>query len=502
MITLLCAILLTSPAALEAAGALPAPLVAQDPNPDYDKRLAEAKGDAAKLWELHLWCLEQERRDLSKATLLLIIEADPEHQEARKVLGHRAYDGKWFESYSALSKYRREEEKRMLDQGGLVRFNDGWARPEDIPFLRMGWTKDEKSGVWLDPTAMERAADDERKQAGGWKRQDMTWISPDEVAKIDQNLWKCGDKWLPIEEANAYHSQLFQWWEQPGEHVIALGTLPRQQMDWARWWADQSYPDLVRALGVEPRTKPSFLVLNSLQQYNIFAGGDPALGIRGTEISGSSALHFAYFAEAWVDGSTQPPVYRGQGVCFWDVNDEKLTNWGQYAVRHAAAHSYMEAIDPSWDTISQAFVNPENLQIATFWNEKKIPRWLRYGIASYCERYSRDPSAQSGADPWAFRAWSVQNLRAGGPLDELPVIFAMNLDAADAVGSIRRIHEAGLIVSYILDGDNAALKGAHEAFKAALASGKGQAEAATALQDAVTANLEQLKAYGKFEEGL
>ena len=469
MVTLILASMLATPA-VAPQPVLAAPLApsAQDANPEYDKRLAAAGKDAAALWALHEWCLEQERKDLSKSTLLLIIEVEPDHEEARKALSHRAYDGKWFESYSALSKYRRDEEKRMLEEEGLVRFNDGWARPEDIPFLRMGWAKDEASGVWMDPHEVAEAEVATRKTANGWKQQDTTWVSPDEFELMDQGLFKCGEQWLPVEKANEYHAQLFQWWEHPGVHYIALGTLPRPQMEWARWWADESYPDLVRALGVEPRKRPSFLVLNTLAQYNTFAAGDQNLGLPPTEISGSSSVHFAYFAEAWVDGRVQPPAYRGQGVCFWDINDPNLVPWGQYAVRHAAAQSYMEAIDPSWDTISQAYTNPQALQVNTFWNEKKIPRWLRYGIASFCERYTRDPSATGEDDPMRIRAWAMKELRAGGDLEELDVIFAMNLDSGDPGGSVRRMHEAGLIVSFILDGGCAPVKSAHNAFTQAM----------------------------------
>ena len=51
------------------------------------------------------------------------------------------YDDKWFESYAALSKYKREEAQRMLDEHGLVRHGDDWVPEVDLPYLRMGWVK-------------------------------------------------------------------------------------------------------------------------------------------------------------------------------------------------------------------------------------------------------------------------------------------------------------------------------------------------------------------------
>lgn len=503
MLTLLAASLLVLPAVpapTSATAFAQEPAPAPEKSPEYDAKLAEAGNDAAKLWALHEWCIAQERRDLSKATLLKLIEVEPDHAEARKQLGHREYDGKWFESYSALSKYRREEEKRMLEEEGLVRFNDGWARPEDIPYLRMGWTKDEATGTWLDPHEVAEAEVVTRRTANGWKLQDTTWVSPDEFELMEKGQWKCGEQWLETPKANEFHSQLYQWWELPGERFIAMGTLPRESMEWARWYADQAYGDLVRAIGLEPRKKPSFLVLKDIAQYNAFAAGDQNLGLPATEISGSSSVHFAYFAEAFIDGRVQPPAYRGQGVCFWDVNDDKLRGWGQYAVRHAVAHSYMELVDPSWDTISQAFANPGNLQLNTFWSEKKIPRWLRYGVASYCERYLRDPSKPVGAaDEWGIRDWAIGQVRGGGELDPLEVIFTLNIDANDPGGSARRIQEAGLLVSFMLEGGCAPVTAAHAAFRDALMKGAGQAESAQALQTALSEHTAEIKKYAGYE---
>ncbi len=477
----------------------------QSGDPEFDQQLAAAGTDVAKLWALHETCTAEGKKDLSKIALKKILEVDPAHEGAHKALQHRLYDGKWFESYSALSKYRRDEEKRMLDEHGMVRFGEGWARPQDVPYLRMGWTKDEKTGTWSDPNEVARLAEDARLKSEDYQqRDDMTWIAPADVDKWKQGLWKCGEEWLDLDQANAYHSQIRQWWQVAGpeDRFVAMGTIARAAdgsgpLDWARWWANQAYSDLVRALGVEPAEKPSFLILNSLQQYNTFAAGDQAQGLQATEISGCSSVHYSYFAEAWfIPG--EPPRYHGAGVGYWAIDDPALKPFGQFAVRHAAAHSYMEAIDPSWDTISQAFQNPQGLQVQTFWNEKKIPRWLRYGIASYCERFCKDPQAEEGGDPWAIRAWGLQNLRAGGELEPLEQVFLMNLDANDPAGSVRRIHEAGLLVAFMLDGDSQAVKQAHEGFKAALREGKGTSEAAQALQMALEANLTELKAFAKF----
>ncbi len=514
MITLLLASLVPSalaPILDRAQPPSPMPLALQDAgqsgDPEFDKKLAACGTDVAQLWALHEACAAEGKKDLSKLALKKILEVDPNHEGAHKALQHRLYDGKWFESYSALSKYRRDEEKRMLEEHGKVRYGEGWAKPEDVPYLRMGWAKDERSGRWSDPNEVARLAEEARLKSEGYEqRDDLTWIAPADVDKWKQGLWQCGEEWLDLDKANAYHASVMHPWRLTGaeDRFITMGTIPRAAdgrgpLDYARWWANLAYPDLVRALGVEPTEKPSFLVLNSLQQYNTFAAGDQAQGLPATEISGCSSVHYSYFAEAWfLPGVGETPRYNGAGVGYYAVDDPALRPFGQYSVRHAAAHSFMEAIDPSWDTISQAVTNPQALQVQTFWQEKKIPKWLRYGIASYCERFCKDPAPQEGGDPWAFRAWALQNLRAGGELDPLEQIFLMNLDANDPAGSVRRIHEAGLLVSFILDGECQPVKQAHEAFKAALSEGKGTTEAAQALQKALEANLAELKAFAKY----
>jgi len=507
MITLtLAALSLVAPTSPEAATAPPVPAAfRQDTDPEYEKKIAEAGNDVAKLWAVHEWCKERELRDLSKQTLQKIIAIDPNHEEARKALGHRLYDGKWFESYSALSKYRKEEEARMLEKG-LVRFNDGWAAAAEVPYLRMGWVKDDK-GAWAHPAILEQRKQEADLKSKGYVQQGLTWISPDEQkqaalpANAAEGKWKCGEEWLPLEQANTYHAQLLKWWEQPGETFITLSTLPRGakgdgKLEWAAYWAEQCRPDLQRLVGVTPAEKPSLLVLDSLEQYNKLAQGDPNSGIPPSEVSGASSVHYAHFADALLDTRLQPPLWRGMGVCYWDYRDPTLSRWGEYAVRHAAALSYLGAVDPSWDTISQAVANPTNMQLGSFWTEKKLPRWMHYGAASYCERFL--PNPDKGGDAWMYRSFALQQLRSAGPLDPLESIYTVALDPNDAETSQRHIHEAGLLVSFILDGNCAPVSAAHEALKKAFASGGSTAETVQGLQKALADNTAALNKYAGY----
>jgi hypothetical protein len=109
---------------------------------------------------------------------------------------------------------------------------------------------------------------------------------------------------------------------------------------------------------------------------------------------------------------------------------------------------------------------------ASFWAEKKIPRWLRYGAATYVERFLKNPEAAPGADPWTIRSGAFAEIKSNGGLRKLEDVFAFKLDLKDIPGSVRLYQEAGLLVAYLLDGaGNEELREKHAAFRAALKSG-------------------------------
>jgi hypothetical protein len=476
---------------------------------DADAKIAAAGTDVAKLFELAKAFAGESKDDAAKKTYKKIVELDPKHEEAHKALRHHFYDGKWFESYAELSKYRREETTKMKEKG-LARWRDQWVAEADVPYLNMGWTKDEATGKWSNPAEVARKAQIEQWKTEGYtfRPDDSTWFAPAEKAQVDAGLCKCGDQWLDLAKANEYHAQIGQWWKLEGEYFSVWTTCDWEGGSIARWHADRIYPDMVRLFGLTPEAgkKPHFVVLNGLDQYNQAAGGQPPLL---PETEGFSSLHGAYFADAFFDPTAQPPAvpeYLGCGVSYWDRKDSKLAPWGPYWLRWAAAQSYVEAVDPSWLTISEQIAaaasggaqpNP-----GAFWAEKKIPRWLRYGAASYAERYMKRPDVSDGGNPWELREFAFGELAKAGTLRKIEDIFAFPLDLNDLEGSSRLYHEAGLVVSYLLDGADGdkKLREKHAAFKAALKSddkdkAKKLAEAVEGLQKELAKNEKDIKKF-------
>ena len=475
---------------------------------ELEAQIAAAGKDAAKLLELAKSLSSGGKDDAAKKVYKKIIEVDPNHAEARKALRHHNYDGKWFESYAELSKYRREETAKMKEKG-LAKFKDQWVHEADLTYLNMGWVKD-AAGKWTDPIeASEQKQVEEWKSKGyAFRADDGSWIAPEDVPKWQALQWKCGDEWVDMDKANEFHSKLGQWWTLEGDHFKVWSTTDWNGGNSARWYADKIYPDLVRLFGMQPAKKPLFVLLNSQDQYNEAAGGQGGQQQRVHlgDTEGISSLHGAYFADRGfevVGDPTAPAArYLGCGVSFWDRKSEKLGNWGPFWLRWAAAQSYVEAIDPSWLAISESIAaSASGSQSAanTFWTEKKIPRWLRYGAASYVERFAKDPDLQEGGNPWALREFAFGELKKGGSLHKIEDIFAFQLSLDDQDSSSRLYHEAGLLVSFLLDGADGdkKLREKHQAFKAALRGDKKKDldEAIEGLQKELGKNEKDIKKF-------
>lgn len=476
------------PAASSSVPAAAAPLAAAQ-DAELDAKIAAAGRDVAKLLALAASCAAANQAPDAAKVYKKVIEVEPGNEVARKALRHQLYDGKWFESFAELSKYQREEAARMKEKG-LARFQDKWVPEADVPFLKMGWVRGE-DGAWTDPHEAALAKEVAERQAGGYqfRADDSSWVAPDETEKWAALQWKCGDEWLDMEKANAYHAVVGRWWKLAGEHFVVWTTCAWDVGNLARWHADKTHADLVRLFGVEPRTAPHVVVLNGLEQYNQAAGGQ---GQTIDELEGFSSLHGAYFADGWYDATATPPRFQGAGVSYWDAKDARASGWGPFWLRWAAAQSWVDAIDRSWNAIGDRIASGPGdpaSAAAAFWGEKRIPRWLRYGAASYVERFMKDPAAGEGADPWTLRQFAFGEIKKGGGLRPLSDVFAFRLALEDLPSSSRMYQEAGLVVSYLLDGasGDAALAAKHQAFQAALKSGSAAdaRSAATALEGAL-----------------
>lgn len=455
----------------------------EDLKAEFEKRHTEAQGDVKKLWEVADWCatnaLDKERR----TCLRDILKLDDTDQKAHEGLGHILHDGKWFTSEEKLATYKKKEEEKAAKEQGLVPYKDGWARPEDVPFLDQGLVKT-KDGRWVD-------AEDLKHIEEGWRLQDLTWIPPAEFDKLDQGLWKCGDEWKSLEEADAYHAVIGRWWRLPGTYFHLYTTLPRKVAEQALVEVDRTVTDLERIYGVSPTEPMLVVVLRSGDQYNEFAGGTDQWP--GTDSQGWSSIYGAFFADGLIDRETR--TWMGCGAGYWDFTSDAGTSFGKLFARYAAGQSFAEFADPSPKAIAKFKASTQaEFNVEAFYTEKKVPAWFRFGAASYVGRYFVDAYAGTGGDPLWARKWSIENIARRGGLDTLATIFEMNIDPKNP-NSDKLMSEAGLLIAFMLDGDCAPVKTEHAAVKAALKAGQDPAQAFKALQVALEQNVDKLRTF-------
>ncbi len=451
-------------------GAVAAVLAPDDTDDEYKRRRKEAGDDTEKLWSLVNWCEAQGLSSKRRTCLNDIVKLDPDDKKAHELLGHVEHDGEWFKSERALTAHLRKlereqtkEAERMAKERGWVRYKDQWVDPADIPRLEKGWIRTE-DGEWMDPEEYE-------KLQNGWIRQDLEWVAPDEIAKMNEGLWKCGNEWLALDAADTYHARLDRPWRIPGKAVLLYTTLDRTNAELAMRRCNEAYEDLTRIVGITPGSKPAVFVASSVEQYKELAGA--------VDWNGWSSVHGAFHALGWMEDGR----FRGGGVCYWDPTTDAGVRFGNLWSRHATAHSFLEALDPSDEAYAAFTAKREeageeggdrppgaDFDNDAFWEEKLLPMWLRYGAAAYVERYYED---ELDDNPWWTRKWSIANIENRGGLDPLDKIWEFELSVDDPEGSGRLINEAGLIVAFVVDGGCAPVMKKHEAVKEAFLAAQG-----------------------------
>lgn len=444
-----------------------------DPKVEYERRFELAKGDIKKLWVLHNFCLTNNLKREDRKVLREILKLDPDHQEAHEAAGHIFYDDQWFTSKKKYQKYKAEKEEAEALAKGWVRYKGEWTDPAVVEKLEAGLVQDEE-GNWLTPEQLKYREE-------GWVQFDLDWIPPNEQENIKKGLFKCGDQWLSESDANQYHKLPSRFWKIPSDdgRFIVYATVDREIALKALSNAEEAVPDLMRLFGRAPDHPVVFVVLRSTEQYGRFAAGDQTFGTPETELRGLSSLYGAYFADVWFDEELN---HMGAGVSYWDHDAPAGDQFGELFARNAAGLSFVEGLDPS--PVEQAkFKKTRKFGLNEFLAEKKLPQWLHYGAAAYIERYRLVGGVN--VDPLSLRRWSISNVEKRGGLDGVSTILRMKLSADRPAESEKLINECGLLVAFILDGDNEDVKAKHAAFRAAFSSGQPFEEELKALEDSL-----------------
>ncbi len=461
-------------------------------DPDFERLLTSAD-DVAALWKLHGRCLDAGRTAQALLVLKKLVRITPadgaEHARAREALGHVQAEGQWFSTKTAFERFRRSQDPALAEAKGHVKHDSLWMHPEERSLASKGWTKLQERGVWHSPA-------DRRRLEEGWVQQDLTWIAPEEAHHVDAGRWRVAGEWFDLETANRRHARLDSMWVLPSADVLLYTTTDRDVGLRAMDAMSRAFPDLNRIFGVEPLLPLPVVLLRHEEQYDRFAFGDPD-GRRGPAHAGRlHIVHSAFFAESWFPSVEGEREHRGVGVGFWNSLDPNGHLYGVHSVRLAVGLSYADAIDPSPKAVRRAQskgVGPEFYE--DYFAEKQLPAWLRTGGAVYAERYFRDETVGADGDPWWARNWSLDNLKRLGGLRGLEEVFAFDLDPDDREDGLKLMLEAGLLVAFVVDGDCAPVREAHEKLKRGLVSGRVHARQVEALTEALTEAEDELRAF-------
>lgn len=456
----------------------------EDPTETFEQRFIAAADDVEALWDLYLWAdaygLERQvRRCLRK-----IVQVDPLHRQAHEALGHIFYAGRWFRSERHLAKFKQEEERRIAREQGLVEYEGEWVAEADLPFLREGLVRDD-DGRWIGREELE-------KLRAGWRRQDLLWIPPEETEQIDQGLWKCGEDWLSLEEADRYHDEIGRWWRIPTDHFVLHATTRREVAQEAVDLLYKAAQDLWRVVGELPGDQVGVVLLHSPAQYQEVLSGDSILGEVASHRLGFE--HHAFLADRWFD--PDEGRYPGAGIAYWDESSDVGERFGAHALRHAASQSLLEALDPSPEHLASTLGSRRRgFDAEAFYAEKRFPEWFRYGAAVYVERYFIDATVPHDGNPFWTREWSVQNIVSRGGMRPVPEIFSEPLDGGEAVDAGKLLNERGLVVAFMVDGEVPALQEAHAELRAKIQAGEDLEKAFARIEQLVAQNEQRLREF-------
>ncbi|MEO0649863.1 MAG: hypothetical protein AAFZ65_04210 [Planctomycetota bacterium] len=340
-------------------------------------------------------------------------------------------------------------------------------------------------GQWL------HAPDLSRLDAGG-VRFDLAVLPASAAEAGRTGQFPCGPFWFERADADDYHSRLLRWWSLPGRHTILHATVDRSTAEAALAWADFVVPDLERLFGRRPRQPATVVLLRSNVQYNAFATTDPSTGAIPPESIGFSAFHHAFPCEQWLDAA-RGFDHPGAACAYWEESTEAGRAWGPFAVRHAAAQSFVEWLDPSPRTVAAYRADPSQpFDSHAFWGEKQLPLWLRYGAAMYSERFFLEPGA---SDPSWARRWSMQALDAAGGLGDLDRLFAFEVGQDAVASSQELLLEAGAAVCFLLDGGDPVVGAAHSHFLTVQREGGDLGTALAGIESALRERSAALEAF-------
>jgi len=478
-------------ASFDASGAASEAGAAAEPDAKFEEQWAAAGERVPDLWQLHEWCASTQRVAEDARVLRRLLRLAPDHEGARAALGQFGAAGQWFPSQAAFERFQRSQREDVAKAKGLVLQGTRWIHRDERARAVEGAEKDFATGQWLSAVELRHLRE-------GWLRQDLLWIEPADAAHVDAGLWLVGGDWLDLATADRRHAALDAMWLVPSREVLLHSTAERAVALRALEHMGRAVDDLNKVFGGEPALPLDVCLLRDEEQYDRLAFGDPDGRRAATETARMHLVESAYFAESWFARERGKSVFRGMGVTYWDPLAPNGDAYGVHAARLAVGLAYVEALDPSPKAVKKALgAGARDDYHESYEAEKLLPAWLRWGGAVYAQRFFQDASVGPDGDAWWARTWSLDTLKQRGGLRPLAEVLAFRVNPDDRDDALKLLLEAGVLVSFVVDGGCAPVTAAHAELKRALAAGSAKKAQGEALAAALSANEAALRAYAQ-----
>lgn len=382
-----------------------------------------AKKDPDKLFEAAVWARGKQLDKDADRLLKKVLKEDPEHAGANEAMGNELVDGKWLPAEEAAKLRDKALEAEYADKG-FTKVDGVWVKPENV--------EDAKKGIFHHEGELV-SRHDKLELMSGKVRHPVTGmlIDKDKLEKANQGYFPiAGGKWVDRKEADKFHRELNRPWMFRTYNTTILSTLPLDQLEKLKNFADQGHEKAASVLGgraLPPTKRPLLMVASTNDEYtqlgNQFGDGTDAAG----------AFLMTDEAVMTVNGREVRPAIT--------VNDK---DWGERYLRHAAGIAYINAV-AELDGVD-------------------LPLWFVHGVGALTSRFQNDSDAG-----W----FGKQHVQKGGVGNVKSFFNSFAIDSSIDPKQIGfNIYQAGLLLSYAMRGGDQEVTDAMVAVTDSL-SGKG-----------------------------
>ncbi|TWT57590.1 PBS lyase HEAT-like repeat protein [Thalassoglobus neptunius] len=103
---------------------------------EYETRVRELDGSIEAHWQLAEWSRSHLLNEKREEQLLAIVSIDPEHAEARRILGHQKHRGQWM------------TEDEVMSDRGYVKYQNKWMTPQELALIKTDVKQREAEIQW------------------------------------------------------------------------------------------------------------------------------------------------------------------------------------------------------------------------------------------------------------------------------------------------------------------------------------------------------------------